>query len=96
MTKDKKVKPDPVMADKKPGEVKQKMEPDKKPEEAKHNKKFELFDVQKIAGQRGIPEWETAGMMRAVGWASGKQVTKTQFETALTNFRNRRQGGGRI
>ena len=55
-----------------------------------------MFEVESLAKEAGTPGWETAAMMRAVGWASGKQVTKDQFEKALETFRNRPQGGGRI
>lgn len=55
----------------------------------------ELFDVQDIADEKGVPGWETAGLMKAAGWVAGKQISEKEFETALDNFRNRRQGGGR-
>ena len=55
-----------------------------------------LTPVEKLAKDAELPAWELAGLMRAAGWAGGKQVTKTVFDKALAAFRNRGQGRGRI
>ena len=59
-------------------------------------RKPELFPVENLAGKQGVPGWETAALMRAAGWAAGKQVSESDFQTALNRFRSRPQGGGRI
>lgn len=59
-------------------------------------KKEELFPIETLAKDIEMPAWEQAALMRAAGWAPGKQVSKKQFESALKNFRHRPQGGGRI
>jgi hypothetical protein len=56
----------------------------------------ELAPVEELAGHAGITSWELAGLMRAAGWAPGKQATKEEFGRALDRFRKRPQGGGRI
>jgi hypothetical protein len=56
----------------------------------------ELQPVVKLAAKRAIPGWELAGLMRAAGWAEGKQVTADEFDSALQRFRERRIGGGAI
>lgn len=58
--------------------------------------KEEELEVTALAEKRTLPTWELAGLMQAAGWAPGKQVTETAFDDALTRFRNRPLGGGRI
>ncbi|OGV50946.1 MAG: hypothetical protein A2X49_15370 [Lentisphaerae bacterium GWF2_52_8] len=60
------------------------------------NQPEDLLPVEEIARARDLPSWETAALMAATGWAPGKQVTNEAFDEALTLFRNRPQGGGRI
>lgn len=55
-----------------------------------------LFPVEELAANAGLPAWERAALTAATGWAPGKQVSRAAFEQALTDFRNRPQGGGRI
>ena len=55
-----------------------------------------LFPVEQLADERELPVWELAALRHATGWADGKQVSATEFDQALTRFRNRPQGGGRI
>lgn len=55
-----------------------------------------LFPVEEIAKKKGVKSWETAGLVQAVGWLPGKQVTAGEFDLALSRFRKRPQGGGRI
>lgn len=66
----------------------------KKKEMEKEKEKLEDVEVHALASS--VPDWEVAGLMRAAGWAPGKQVTKTVFNDTLEKFRNRPQGGGRI
>lgn len=54
-----------------------------------------LSPVESLAAEAGLKDWETAGVLRLAGWASGKQVAKTEFEEALARFRSRPLGGGR-
>ena len=56
----------------------------------------ELFPVEQLAEAKGLPDWELAALRQATGWADGKQVSDAGFDQALTRFRSRPQGGGRI
>jgi len=62
----------------------------------KQQTKEEELGVTALAEKRALPPWELAGLMQAAGWAPGKQVTETAFDDALTRFRTRPLGGGRI
>jgi hypothetical protein len=55
-----------------------------------------LQPVAELATAAGVKEWELAGLMRAAGWAEGKECTPEVFARALAAFRARPQGGGRI
>jgi hypothetical protein len=52
-----------------------------------------LQPVAELAAERGMPAPHLAGMCRAKGWADGKQVTATEFETAMTAYMRRPMGG---
>jgi hypothetical protein len=54
-----------------------------------------LQPIDELAGERGMPAPQLAGMCRANGWAEGKQVTATEFETAMTAYIRRPMGSGR-
>ena len=56
----------------------------------------QLVPVEELAAGARLKPWELAGLMRAAGWAPGKQVTVKVFEQAVAAFRNRPQGGGKI
>jgi hypothetical protein len=56
----------------------------------------ELQPVEELAAEFKVKPWELAGLMRAARWSSGKQVARAAFVGALSRFRDRRQGGGRI
>jgi hypothetical protein len=84
------LEPETTPIDEKPAEKKQSVQPKKSAEPET------LTPVEKLAMDADIPAWELAGLMRAAGWAGGKQVTKTGFDKALAAFRNRGQGRGRI
>ena len=56
----------------------------------------ELKPVEDLAGAKNIKSWELAGLMRAAGWAPGKQVSEDEFDLVLDRFRKRPQGGGKI
>jgi hypothetical protein len=56
----------------------------------------ELKPVEDLADNAGMKNWETAGLVRATGWREGKRVTQSEFDGALSAFRARPQGGGRI
>ena len=55
-----------------------------------------IHPVEELAAAKNIESWELAGLMRAAGWAQGKQVSEDEFDLALGGFRKRPQGGGRI
>lgn len=56
----------------------------------------DLRPVEELAAMASVKEWELAGLMRAAGWAAGKECSPALFARALTAFRSRPQGGGRI
>jgi hypothetical protein len=55
-----------------------------------------LQPVDELAAERGMPATSLAGMCRVNGWAQGKQLTATEFETAMTAYIKRPMGSGRI
>lgn len=63
---------------------------------APHPGTGELLPVEELARAKGMKSYEAAGLCRAMGWAAGKQVTADEFDQAVTVFRNRPMGSGRI
>lgn len=59
-------------------------------------KKATLEDIDALAVRMDLQEWEKAALFRAARWAPGKQVTREAFDAALTRFRKRRMGAGKI
>ncbi|PKN67186.1 MAG: hypothetical protein CVU57_04335 [Deltaproteobacteria bacterium HGW-Deltaproteobacteria-15] len=55
-----------------------------------------LRPVEELAREENLKVWETAGLMRAAGWAAGKQVDRSEFNSMLASFRKRPMGGGRL
>ena len=55
-----------------------------------------LQPIDELAAERGMPTAQMIGMCRANGWADGKQLTATAFETAMTAYMRRPMGSGRI
>lgn len=53
-----------------------------------------LQPVEELAMDLGISAGELAGLRRATGWLSGKQVTAEQFDEAVAQFRARPMGSG--
>lgn len=56
----------------------------------------ELVPVETLAADAGMPAWERAALMRAAGWAPGKQIARSAFDDARAAFNRRPQGGGTI
>lgn len=54
-----------------------------------------LQPITELAAERAMPAHALAGMCRANGWVEGKQLTDTEFETAMTAYIRRPMGGGR-
>ena len=84
------LEPGTTSIDEKPAEKRQTWQPQASAESET------LTPVEKLATDAELPAWELAGLMRAAGWAGGKQVTQIVFDKALAAFRNRGQGRGRI
>jgi hypothetical protein len=55
-----------------------------------------LHLVEDLAADLNVSPPVLAGLCRAKGWASGKQVTQAEFAAALEAFQTRPLGGGRI
>ncbi len=68
---------------------------EKKPASMVAPKPDGLQPVEELAAERGMPRPALAGMCRANGWAEGKQLTATEFETAMTAYVRRPMGSGR-
>jgi hypothetical protein len=54
-----------------------------------------LQDVDELIRTHGLPAWQGAALCRFAGWAPGKTVSVTEFETALAGLAKRPMGGGR-
>ena len=70
--------------------------PVKKAKEPSTASNQELFDIDVLADENGLPDWEKAALFRAAEWVKGRQVSRESFNTALETFKARRMGGGRI
>lgn len=71
-------------------------EKDKSPVKPRVKPQAPLLKVEALAEEKGMPGWDTAGLMRFAGWSPGKEVTAGEFEKTLSAYRTRRQGGGRM
>lgn len=56
----------------------------------------EIIDIEALAEENGLADWERAAFFHAAEWAGGKQVSREDFMAALDKFKARRMGGGRI
>ncbi|WP_027360747.1 hypothetical protein, partial [Desulforegula conservatrix] len=56
----------------------------------------EIIDIETLAEEAGLADWERVAFFRAAEWAGGKQVSREDFMAALDRFKARRMGGGRI
>ena len=54
-----------------------------------------LHPVEELAAESVMPAHAVAGMCRANGWVPGKQLTVTEFETAMEAYKSRPMGSGR-
>ena len=61
----------------------------------KSRQQEKLQPVDELAAERGMPAALLAGMCRANGWADGKQVPASEFESAMTAYASRPMGSGR-
>jgi hypothetical protein len=51
--------------------------------------------VEELAKGSGMPAHAVAGMMRANGWVTGKQLSQAEFEAAMDAYAMRPMGGAR-
>lgn len=56
----------------------------------------EIIDIETLADESGLADWERAAFFHAAEWAGGKQVSREDFMAALDKFKALRMGGGRI
>ena len=54
-----------------------------------------LFSLGELEQKYRVPGWQAAALSRLMGWEAGKVVSAKDYETALDQLNNRRQGGGR-
>ncbi|MBU1002790.1 MAG: hypothetical protein KKE73_09730 [Proteobacteria bacterium] len=55
-----------------------------------------LYPVDELATINDLAPWELASLKRFAGWAEGRQVSEDDFNNALTLFRGRTMGGGKL
>lgn len=55
----------------------------------------QLKPIEELAAERAVPAHALAGMCRHNGWAEGKHLTGTEFETAMTAYIRKPMGCGR-
>ena len=51
------------------------------------------YGVDELANKHRIPSWQTAALVRLMGWEEGKLVTDDEYKKALQKLTNRRIGG---
>ncbi|WP_034632637.1 hypothetical protein [Maridesulfovibrio bastinii] len=56
-------------------------------------KPIELFPVSELAEKAGLQNWKLAAMCKAAGWTTDKQVSQSDFDTAVSNLESRKMGG---
>lgn len=56
----------------------------------------QLFSLDELAHANRVAGWQQSSLMRLMGWQPGKMVTEAEYEAALDQLNNRRQGGGRL
>lgn len=66
---------------------------EEKPAAAKAGQGSALKTVSAWAGEKCLASWQMAALLRAMGWAGDKQVNEADFNKALGQAMNRRQGG---
>lgn len=55
----------------------------------------ELLSLEELEMEFRVPSWQQAALIRNMGWASGKKVTRAEYESAMEALSGRRLGGGR-
>lgn len=53
----------------------------------------EYKSVTERATDQQLPDWQLLSICRSTEWTVDKQVTKAEFNEALTSFENRTMGG---
>lgn len=48
------------------------------------------FPIEEMFGRHGLTAWQRRGLMVHAGWATGKSVTESEFQTALAAWRRSR------
>lgn len=51
-----------------------------------------LVDVSNLFDELAVPAWKRVGLIRAMSWAQGKRVTRTELQTALDAWLSRPLG----
>ncbi len=62
---------------------------------AKKSSKEPLQDIAALAEEKSVSAPLMAALHRMTGWEDGKQVTESEFTTALDRLHKRPLGGGR-
>ena len=66
------------------------------PKNLKKTPPGDLIDIDELATGKEMPGWEKAAFFRSAGWASGKKITKKEFDQTWARFKKRQMGSGRI
>ena len=64
----------------------------KKPEDAEPV----LMSISELAMKHRLATWQTAALLRLMEWTPEKQVSESEFASALNILHSRRIGGGRM
>jgi len=62
----------------------------------KEKERAKLLPLTVLAEAANVPAWELSALMMAAGWSEGKMLTAADFGKALSNFRKRPLGGGKL
>jgi hypothetical protein len=54
-----------------------------------------LAPVEQYAAEANLKTWQIAALRRYAKWADGKQITRSQFDAAVSGFKSRVMGGGK-
>ena len=70
------------------------------PDDAKNSEPKEtepvLMSISEFAMKHRLATWQTAALLRLMEWTPEKQVSESEFASALNILHSRRIGGGRM
>lgn len=73
-----------------------KSEGDKKDIAAETKPEKKLFSISELAMRHRLASWQTAALLRMMGWQDDRLAGEDEFRDAMAMLQNRRIGGGRM